>query len=114
MSLSCEHSPQISPHRSLTSKNSSVESDIAIRTAGTVAFGRFSLLYTAYVQIDNVSSAILYYDFALTVDTEIERFWGRPWSLVSFGFYLNRYLSLLGHIPVMYELYAPMAQSVSN
>ncbi|RDX43658.1 hypothetical protein OH76DRAFT_1360907, partial [Lentinus brumalis] len=57
-----------------------------------------------------VSSAILYYDFALTVDTEIERFWGRPWSLVSFGFYLNRYLSLLGHIPVMYELYASMAQ----
>ncbi|TFK82398.1 hypothetical protein K466DRAFT_603726 [Polyporus arcularius HHB13444] len=89
-----------------------VESDIAIRTAGTVAFGRFSLLYTPYVQVDNVSSAILYYDFALTVDTEIERFWGRPWSLVSFGFYLNRYLSLIGHIPVMYELYASMAQSL--
>ncbi|KAI0695255.1 hypothetical protein C8T65DRAFT_584461, partial [Cerioporus squamosus] len=53
---------------------------------------------------------ILYYDYALTVDTEIERIWRRPWSLVSFGFFLNRYLSLLGHIPVMYEIYASMAQ----
>ncbi|KAI0695282.1 hypothetical protein C8T65DRAFT_744073 [Cerioporus squamosus] len=70
------------------------KSDTAIRYVSTVAF------------------AILYYDYALTVDTEIERIWRRPWSLVSFGFFLNRYLSLLGHIPVMYEFYASMAQSL--
>ncbi|RPD77000.1 hypothetical protein L226DRAFT_521662 [Lentinus tigrinus ALCF2SS1-7] len=57
-------------------------------------------------------SALLYYDYTLTVGAEIERFWYRSWSVVSFGFFLNRYLSLLGHIPVMYELYASMSQSL--
>lgn len=65
-------------------------------------------------ETDDVVLAILYYDYALTLSTEVERFWRRPWSLVSFGFYLNRYLSLLGHIPVMYEFYGSMAQSVSD
>ncbi|TBU31242.1 hypothetical protein BD311DRAFT_776228 [Dichomitus squalens] len=49
--------------------------------------------------------AILYYDYALTIVAEVERFWMRRWSLVSLIFFLNRYLSLLGHIPVAYELF---------
>ena len=50
-------------------------------------------------------SALLYYDYFLTFDMEVERFWGRPPSLISCGFFLNRYLSILGHIPVTLEFF---------
>ena len=56
--------------------------------------------------------AILYYDFAITFGQEVERFWSRGFSAVAFGFFLNRYLSILSHIPIMYEFYGPQVQSV--
>lgn len=46
--------------------------------------------------------AILYYDYALTLSTEVERFWSSPsFSWGSTFFYLNRYLALFGHIPIV-------------
>ena len=50
-------------------------------------------------------SAILYFDYSLTFVTEVQRFWTRHVSMASFVFFLNRYLTLLGHVPVMYEFY---------
>jgi len=47
---------------------------------------------------------ILYYDYVLTVQIEIERYWN-PQCLTwaSALFFVNRYGALLGHIPVIYE-----------
>ena len=50
-------------------------------------------------------SAILYFDYSLTFITEVQRFWTRHVSTASFIFFLNRYFTLLGHVPVMYEFY---------
>ncbi|KAH9916252.1 uncharacterized protein BXZ73DRAFT_105882 [Epithele typhae] len=49
--------------------------------------------------------AILYYDYFLTFSLEVERFWSRRFTLVSFAFFLNRYVLLLGHIPVIFEFF---------
>jgi hypothetical protein len=49
------------------------------------------------------------YDYFLTLSSEIERFWkrrcycGLNWA--SFLFFANRYLPLLGYIPVTLELF---------
>ncbi|KAG5728803.1 hypothetical protein E4T56_gene6226, partial [Termitomyces sp. T112] len=52
--------------------------------------------------IDLVSFTLLYYDYALTLPAEIDRFWStRSLSWTSTFFYLNRYLSLFGHIPAI-------------
>jgi hypothetical protein len=48
---------------------------------------------------------ILYYEYALTFSMEVERFWPQRFSWASCFFYLNRYLSLLGHIPVTMEYF---------
>lgn len=49
-----------------------------------------------------IVTAILYYDYALTLPMEIDRFWAtRSISWASGFFYLNRYLTLLGHIPLV-------------
>lgn len=56
--------------------------------------------------INLVSFVILYYDYALTLPAEVERFWSsRSLSWASSLFYVNRYLSLFGHIPVMIQYY---------
>ncbi|KAG6871731.1 hypothetical protein C0993_002817, partial [Termitomyces sp. T159_Od127] len=45
---------------------------------------------------------ILYYDYALTLSTEVERFWSsESFSWGSAFFYLNRYLALFGYIPIL-------------
>ncbi|KAI0742676.1 hypothetical protein C8Q80DRAFT_1190106 [Daedaleopsis nitida] len=59
-----------------------------------------------------VAFAILYYDYALTFSTEVERFWQRPCSRVSLAYYLNRGMALFGHLPVLYEFYGMHAQAV--
>ena len=49
---------------------------------------------------------ILYYDHALTLHMEIQRFWNRgsfKWG--TFFFFLNRYLAFLGHIPVIVQYF---------
>ena len=60
------------------------------------------------------SLAVLYFDYLLTLEMEVERFWKKPFSCLTFGFFLNRYLSLLAHIPVMYELIYVQTPSVSR
>ncbi|KAF8876748.1 hypothetical protein BD779DRAFT_1677645 [Infundibulicybe gibba] len=62
------------------------------------------LIYVYYLSL--ASFAILYYDYALTLQEEIERFWrNKRLTWASFLFYANRYLSVLGHIPVMYQYF---------
>jgi len=48
---------------------------------------------------------ILLYDYCLTFDTEVERCWGARLNWALALFYLNRYLVLFGHVPVMMELF---------
>ncbi len=49
---------------------------------------------------------MLYYDYSLTLSMELERFWKRArLSLVSVLFVVNRYLGLLGSIPVALEYF---------
>ena len=56
---------------------------------------------------------ILYYDYFITLGMEIELYWRKPMSLGSFGFFLNRYLSVLGYIPAMIEFYGSIRFVVS-
>ncbi len=57
---------------------------------------------------------MLYYDYMLTLPMEVERYWtgsgGRSWA--SFFFFLNRHMSVLCHIPVVYEFFGTMPESV--
>ncbi|KAH9023394.1 hypothetical protein EDB85DRAFT_2277903 [Lactarius pseudohatsudake] len=50
--------------------------------------------------------AILYYDYALTLSREVEYFWPNPYRTgwVSSIFFLNRYFSVFGHIPIVIGL----------
>ncbi|KAI0720946.1 hypothetical protein C8T65DRAFT_800688 [Cerioporus squamosus] len=53
-----------------------------------------------------VALTMLYYDYSLTLSMEIEYFWKRArFSLVSVLFVVNRYLGLLGSIPVALEYF---------
>lgn len=60
--------------------------------------------------------AILYYDYALTFAREVEHFWPSPYrtgSWVSVIFFLNRYLAIFGHIPILIGLIPSMSCKVS-
>ncbi|RPD77003.1 hypothetical protein L226DRAFT_357034 [Lentinus tigrinus ALCF2SS1-7] len=79
------------------SSRSDAQTDFVVRSLSAIAF------------------ALLYYDYALTFGAEVGRFWrfrkGRPsWGTI--GFFLNRYLSILGHIPVIWEFFGSEAYSV--
>ncbi|KAJ8508246.1 hypothetical protein ONZ45_g9477 [Pleurotus djamor] len=59
-----------------------------------------------YVEV--ISLAILFYDYLLTFDLEVERFWRRPkLSLVPILFFVNRYGVLLGYVPTVVMLLRP-------
>lgn len=69
------------------------------------------------LMLHSVSSddlAILYYDYSLTLGAEVDRFWrvGRC-SFVNILFVLNRYLALLGAIPVCFEFFGDLPREVS-
>ncbi|KDR79152.1 hypothetical protein GALMADRAFT_137042 [Galerina marginata CBS 339.88] len=51
--------------------------------------------------------AIIYYDYLLTLPAEYSRYWTgkRKISFASIMFYLNRYLTFLGHIPVILQVF---------
>ncbi|KAJ3811152.1 hypothetical protein F5876DRAFT_76082 [Lentinula aff. lateritia] len=53
--------------------------------------------------IELVESTIVIYDYLLTFDTEVERYWKQEtrFSFATTLFYMNRYLNLLGLIPVI-------------
>ncbi|KAJ3914912.1 hypothetical protein F5877DRAFT_49576 [Lentinula edodes] len=51
---------------------------------------------------------ILAYDYLLTFDLEIERFWKRDTKrLAAILFFVNRYLTLLGNIPFVLLFFRP-------
>jgi len=48
--------------------------------------------------------AILLHEYCLTFALEVERFWRRKiYTWAAFFFFLNRYLVLLGHVPVIFR-----------
>ncbi|TDL14449.1 hypothetical protein BD410DRAFT_734072 [Rickenella mellea] len=49
----------------------------------------------------NNKTALLYYDYLLTINQEIDFFWGRGLTPASGLFFACRYLTLLGNIPVI-------------
>ncbi|TBU56172.1 hypothetical protein BD310DRAFT_824403, partial [Dichomitus squalens] len=55
--------------------------------------------------------ALLYYNFATTVDLEVERYWSGSRSWASVFFFINRYTAVLAHIPVVYEFFGLMPES---
>ncbi|KAH0580209.1 hypothetical protein H2248_001730 [Termitomyces sp. 'cryptogamus'] len=61
------------------------------------------------IYLDLVSYTLLHYDYTLTLSAEMERFWSsRSLSWVSTFFYLNRYLSLFGHVPgILRDFWSP-------
>ncbi|KAH9856355.1 hypothetical protein C2E23DRAFT_882429 [Lenzites betulinus] len=71
---------------------------------------------SVYRTLFAVAFALLFYDFVLTFQEEVERYWTGSFSLASFLFFLNRYLSLLGHIPVIFAFFRslPASQYVSQ
>ncbi|KJA21530.1 hypothetical protein HYPSUDRAFT_67659 [Hypholoma sublateritium FD-334 SS-4] len=53
-----------------------------------------------------ISITLVVYDYYLTFAEEVDRFWmGGPLNWASGLFYLNRYVVLVGHIPVMVEFF---------
>lgn len=56
-----------------------------------------------------VALTMLYYDYCLTFEREIEHFWKRArFTVVSTLFVTNRYLGLLGPIPVVLEYFTQL------
>ncbi|GLB40565.1 hypothetical protein LshimejAT787_0804360 [Lyophyllum shimeji] len=81
--------------------------------AAAAAYIQTQLDRSNYINL--VSFTILYYDYALTFSMEVERFWcTRSLSWASAFFYLNRYLVLFGHIPVMVQYYWDTQRSDSE
>ncbi|KAJ8483282.1 hypothetical protein ONZ45_g14656 [Pleurotus djamor] len=72
--------------------------------AGSAVF----LQVTIQNYVEVISLAILFYDYLLTFDLEVERFWRRPkLSLVPILFFVNRYGVLLGYVPTVVMLLRP-------
>lgn len=63
-------------------------------------------------QIPLAGLVILYWDFIVTFSMEVERYWGRrfAFSWPTVCFLGCRYLALIGHIPVLFQI----AQPVNN
>ncbi len=79
-----------------------------------VAFSR-SIVLLAHTMGANMMppTAILYYDFALTLVSEIEFFWtSANWSIISVLFVVNRYFGLLGAIPIGFEYFGTPSEHV--
>ncbi|EMD38373.1 hypothetical protein CERSUDRAFT_64629 [Gelatoporia subvermispora B] len=59
--------------------------------------------------------AVLYYDYFTTFSMEVERFWKQsPFSCISILFVINRYLSLIGPIPVTIEYFGNIAEILQS
>ncbi|TBU31207.1 hypothetical protein BD311DRAFT_752855 [Dichomitus squalens] len=62
--------------------------------------------------LSSVAFSLLYYEYVLTFPLEVERYWHSAWSCASVLFFLNRYLSIFGHIPVIVEFFGVFPQPV--
>ncbi|KAJ7457339.1 hypothetical protein FB451DRAFT_1047343, partial [Mycena latifolia] len=52
-----------------------------------------------------LSAALLFYDYFLTLEWEVSRYWAVPFKWPDLLFFLNRYGALLGNIPVIVYLW---------
>ncbi|KAJ7723499.1 hypothetical protein DFH07DRAFT_855760 [Mycena maculata] len=52
-----------------------------------------------------ISFTLLFYDYFLTLDWEVSRYWGSAWNVPNALFYLNRYGTLFGTIPVVFQYF---------
>lgn len=71
-----------------------------------ISFSEFKSIHHSLLMLWPQPVAILYYDYFLTISWEVERVWktsGLNWATGLF--YFNRYLCLLGHIPVIIEYF---------
>ncbi|KAJ3569708.1 hypothetical protein NP233_g4882 [Leucocoprinus birnbaumii] len=65
-----------------------------------------SIQVQAYNYASLPAYVILYYDYLLTINDEIQLIWpNKSLGVVSLVFYLNRYVSLLGHVPFLVGIY---------
>ena len=66
-----------------------------------------------HMLISSLAAAILYFDFFLTLPAEVDRYWtGNGCSWASLLFFMNRYMSIFCHIPIIYEFFWSMPESV--
>ncbi|KAJ7305467.1 hypothetical protein DFH08DRAFT_721265, partial [Mycena albidolilacea] len=49
--------------------------------------------------------ALLFYDYLLTFEWETSRYWGAKITWPVFLFFVNRYATLLGNIPVVIQYF---------
>ncbi|KAI0077602.1 hypothetical protein K474DRAFT_1771680 [Panus rudis PR-1116 ss-1] len=72
----------------------------------------YFLFYARSIFLSRCSVAaaltILYYDWLLTIPSEIDLYWQHRFSYTSFFYFLNRYSSLLAHVPVAVEFYVDL------
>ncbi|KAI8972586.1 hypothetical protein BD414DRAFT_540227 [Trametes punicea] len=61
--------------------------------------------------LSSIAFTLLYYDFVLTFRQEVERYWSGTLSWPSFLFFLNRYMSIMSHIPVIVEFFGIIPES---
>ncbi|KAJ7728693.1 hypothetical protein DFH07DRAFT_757192 [Mycena maculata] len=50
-------------------------------------------------------TALLFYDYFLTLNWEVSRYWGSKLAFANVLFYLNRYGTLFGTIPVVLQYF---------
>ena len=94
---------------------SSAEFNASNRVFSSVAIGMYFLYVSfKYLKLHNRCAALLYYDFLLTISLEVERYWTGRRSWASVFFFLNRYTAIVSHVPVMYEFFFAMSESVSE
>ncbi|EPQ50716.1 hypothetical protein GLOTRDRAFT_133818 [Gloeophyllum trabeum ATCC 11539] len=67
--------------------------------------GSVALDLNANEYLSSIAFALLYYDYTLTFEIEVDRFWTPKFTSASYLFYLNRYLGIFGHIPVILQLF---------
>ena len=66
------------------------------------------------VRSNETSAAVLYYDYALTITSEIQYYWSPPSFSLSFALYVvNRYIGLIGPIPLFLEYLFELSEHVS-
>ncbi|KAJ7895580.1 hypothetical protein B0H14DRAFT_3628173 [Mycena olivaceomarginata] len=64
---------------------------------------QLQLNINAYTSL--VAFTLLYFDFFITFEREVSRYWGTRLNLSIFLFYFNRYATFFGTIPIMFEYF---------
>lgn len=78
------------------------------------SFGeKFCLLLRIQETLSHRISVVLYYDYFMTLDQEIKFFWNKKLNVVNILFFVNRYLSIFGTVPVILQNFGPWSEKVS-